>query len=141
MSCSLPSPNHPGTWLIALSLLAAGCGGDADLCALASSHVEACTGLSVEQAPDTCDPEQARRVLGTDCAELAAAASRGAYWNLFDFFGPWGQGQGFSGCSIAEYHNGYKIIYHCPEGCNQARWKCTRTKVATGDGFPWSYGD
>jgi hypothetical protein len=26
-------------------------------------HLEACTGATLEQLPDTCDPEKARRVL------------------------------------------------------------------------------
>jgi len=127
----------------ALSLTA--CGGSEDVCALALSHVEACTGLSVQPAPETCEPEQAQRVLDTDCAELAEAGSRQGFWNLQDLFSlftwpSFGQGTGLSGCSISEFHDGYTVHYHCPS-CSSPRWECSRTETVTGEGFPWIYGN
>lgn len=71
------------------SLLLAGCAGTGeDLCTSAVLHLEACTGATLEQLPDTCDPEKARRVLDASCSELAEAGVRGTA-SFWDWFGSW----------------------------------------------------
>lgn len=57
---------------LAAALGLAACGGTADLCSMATAHLEACTSLDWAQ-PDTCDAQNAalaEKVLAIDCDEL-----------------------------------------------------------------------
>jgi hypothetical protein len=59
-------------------LLAAGCSGEADLCAMASDHMAQCAGVVLELA-ETCNPGRAGRLLSIPCSDLGAGSARGTF--------------------------------------------------------------
>jgi hypothetical protein len=98
-----------------LVLVAAGCGAapDADPCAAAIAHVNACGGTALA-APASCDAELARTLLGLDCAQLAAAARATAETRTAQSFGPLDDVVAGLACAAG-------IIRACPEPACSAR--------------------
>jgi hypothetical protein len=113
-----------------LAVVLAGCGGtEEDVCALAVQHLEACSGSALQQMPE-CDVDRARRVLGTECQDIARAGERGVSsllgwlspldgWmeNLQDPFSPASLEVGTScGWVIDPYHPYDGMRFNCCHG-------------------------
>jgi hypothetical protein len=106
MSCSTPDKRYT-LLLLPLAWFVAGCAGEGEeVCARALQHLEACTGVTLQELPDTCDPEQARALLETGCSALAEAGTRG-----MAFFGGW-LSEFFDDLLANPYVNGWAYLQY-----------------------------
>jgi hypothetical protein len=74
--------------LIVLSVLAGGCSGEADLCAMASEHMEQCAGITL-QLSGTCNPDRAGQLLSIPCSELGGGRGTFTSSGLGLLLGSW----------------------------------------------------